>query len=126
MVKKTATACVLAAGLLIGPLGASGWAAGAADEAGAAGAAHRAGVEAAPRAAHTFGVVVSQSGVNVRSKPTTYSKVVKTLAPRQRIGLVCQKRGKWVDGNPVWYRVHGVNGWVAARYVHNLQPVRSC
>ncbi|MFD9377549.1 SH3 domain-containing protein [Streptomyces sp. NPDC059999] len=123
MVKKTATACVLAAGLLIGPLGAPGWAAGAGT---AAGAAHRAGVEAAPKPVYTFGVVVSRWGVNVRSKPTVYSKVVKTLAPRQRIGLVCEKRGKWVDGNPIWYRVHGVNGWVAARYVHNLQPIKPC
>ncbi|MFD5884866.1 SH3 domain-containing protein [Streptomyces sp. NPDC060334] len=123
MVKKTATACVLAAGLLIGPLGASGWAAGAGN---AAGAAHRAGVEAAPKPVHTFGVVVSKWGVNVRSKPTIHSKVVKTLAPRRRIGLVCEKRGKWVDGNPIWYRVHGVNGWVAARYVHNLQPIKPC
>ncbi|MGI5448057.1 SH3 domain-containing protein [Streptomyces sp. CA-243310] len=123
MVKKTATACVLAAGLLIGPLGASGWAAGAGA---GAGAAHRTGVEAAPKPVYTYGVVVSRWGVNVRSKPTIYSKVVKTLAPHQRIGLVCEKRGKWVEGNPIWYRVHGVNGWVAARYVHNLQPIKPC
>ncbi|MFF3214449.1 hypothetical protein ACFYYB_27820 [Streptomyces sp. NPDC002886] len=32
----------------------------------------------------------------------------------------------WVDGKPVWYRLHGSKGWVSARYVHNLQPVRPC
>ncbi|MEU8776997.1 SH3 domain-containing protein [Streptomyces sp. NPDC048606] len=81
---------------------------------------------AAPKAAHPVGEVTSNAPLHVRQKPTVYSKVVKTLRPHQRVRLNCQKRGGWVDGNPVWYRLQGVNGWVSARYVHNLQSVRPC
>ncbi|MET9604817.1 SH3 domain-containing protein [Streptomyces sp. NPDC006512] len=115
MVKKALLTYALAAGVLIGPLGTAGW---AADGLAAGGRAQA--------AAHPVGVVDSRAALNVREKPTVYSKVVKKLRPNQRVALSCQKRGGWVDGNPVWYRLHGSKGWVSARYVHNLQPVRPC
>ncbi|AWZ07896.1 MULTISPECIES: SH3 domain-containing protein [unclassified Streptomyces] len=113
MVKKALLTYALAAGVLIGPLGTAGWAADG------RGSGHAA--ESRP-----VGVVESRTALNVREKPTVYSDVVKKLHPNARVLLSCQKRGGWVDGNPVWYRLHGSKGWVSARYVHNLQPVRPC
>ncbi|KOV05731.1 MULTISPECIES: SH3 domain-containing protein [Streptomyces] len=106
--KKSVLLCALAAGLALGPLGGTGWAA------------------AAPRAAYPVGEVVSDAPLHVREKPTVYSGVVKSLRPGQRVLLSCQKRGGWVDGNPIWYRLQGSRGWVSARFVHDHQPVRAC
>lgn len=110
MVKKVLLTYALAAGVLIGPMGTAGWAAEG-----------RAQADTRP-----VGVVETKAALNVREKPTVYSDVVKKLRPHERVLLSCQKRGGWVDGNPVWYRLHGSKGWVSARYVHNLQPVRPC
>ncbi|MFD5145296.1 SH3 domain-containing protein [Streptomyces sp. NPDC058401] len=114
MVKKALLTYALAAGVLIGPLSTAGWAADGL----------AAGYGRGPSG--PVGVVESRAPLNVREKPTVYSDVVKQLRPHERVLLVCQKRGGWVDGNPVWYRLHGSKGWVSARYVHNLQPVRPC
>ncbi|MFJ9340593.1 SH3 domain-containing protein [Streptomyces sp. NPDC101733] len=115
MVKKALATYALAVGVLIGPLGTAGWAAGGHES-----------TEHARAAAYPVGVVESRAPLNVREKPTAYSEVVKQLHPHERVLLACQKRGGWVDGNPLWYRLHGSKGWVSARYVHNLQPVRPC
>ncbi|MET9610644.1 SH3 domain-containing protein [Streptomyces sp. NPDC006512] len=72
------------------------------------------------------GLVVSPSGVKVRSSPTTGARIVGSLDPWQRIGLSCQAEAKWVEGNDIWYRLHGRSGWVSARYVHNYTNVRWC
>ncbi|MEU4353064.1 SH3 domain-containing protein [Streptomyces virginiae] len=114
---KSVLMCALAAGLALGPLGGAGW---AAQQHGAAPAA------AAPRAAYPVGEVVSDAPLHVRERATVYSPVVKSLRPGQRVLLHCQKRGGWVDGNPVWYRLQGSKGWVSARFVHDHQPVRAC
>ncbi|WP_185921980.1 hypothetical protein [Streptomyces sp. WAC06614] len=34
--------------------------------------------------------------------------------------------GDWVQGNDIWYRLHGKPGWVSARYVHNYTVVPWC
>ncbi|GHI83364.1 hypothetical protein [Streptomyces xanthophaeus] len=102
---KSVLVCTMAASLLLGPAAAAG---------------------AAPRAAYPVGEVVSDAPLNVRQKATVHSGTVKVLRPGQRVLLNCQARGGWVDGNPVWYRLQGAKGWVAARFVHNHQPVRSC
>uniref|UniRef100_A0AAU2K410 SH3b domain-containing protein n=1 Tax=Streptomyces sp. NBC_00049 TaxID=2903617 RepID=A0AAU2K410_9ACTN len=115
--KKSVLMCTLAAGLALGPMSATGWAAErhAADP-----------VASAAQVAYTVGEVVSDEPLNVRRKPTVYSGTVKKLRPGQRVLLACERRGGWVDGNPLWYRLHGSNGWVSARFVHNHQPVRPC
>ncbi|MFK0256421.1 hypothetical protein [Streptomyces sp. NPDC090445] len=117
MVKNAAAVSALVAGAV---LGAGGWT--AAGHAGASAAPER----TAARAAHPQGIVVSRVDLKVRSNPTVYSAAVALLRPQQRVLLNCEKRGGWVAGNPQWYRLQGVNGWVSARYVHNLQPVRAC
>ncbi|MEV8533669.1 SH3 domain-containing protein [Streptomyces sp. NPDC051211] len=124
MVTKAAMVCAVAAGLLAGPTGTSaGWALDDGDRTRVPRTA-KAGPGSEP--AHPVGIVVSEGGLNVRIRPTVTSPVIKTLSPHQRILLTCRTHGNWVDGNPVWYRLHGINGWVSARYVHNLQPVRPC
>ncbi|NXY95373.1 SH3 domain-containing protein [Streptomyces sp. BR123] len=117
MVKKAAVVSAMVAGAV---LGAGGWTA-----AGHSGSPEASGRTAA-RAGHPQGLVVSRVNLKVRSKPTLYSGVVALLRPQQHVLLNCEKRGGWVEGNPQWYRLQGVNGWVSARYVHNLQPVRAC
>ncbi|MGW5850525.1 SH3 domain-containing protein [Streptomyces sp. NPDC055254] len=115
MVKKALLTYALAAGVVIGPLGTAGWAAEGLGPAGSA-----------PAVIRPVGVVETRAPLNVREKPTVHSDVVKKLHPNARVLLSCQRRGGWVDGNPVWYRLHGSKGWVSARYVHALQPVRPC
>ncbi|MFD3543228.1 SH3 domain-containing protein [Streptomyces sp. NPDC058662] len=114
MVKKALLTYALAAGVVVGPLGTAGW---AAEGPGAAGT---------RSVVRPVGVVETRAPLNVRERPTVHSGVVKRLQPNARVLLSCQKRGGFVDGNPVWYRLHGSKGWVSARYVHNLQPVRPC
>jgi hypothetical protein len=117
---------VLAAGLVLGGVGAAvgdqGPGAAAADRA----ASSAAKAPGAAKATYPTGQVDSRTGLYVRSQPTVYSTAIGTLRPRQRVLLNCQKRGGFVQGNPVWYRLQGAKGWVSARYVHNLQPVRAC
>ncbi|MFD3545527.1 SH3 domain-containing protein [Streptomyces sp. NPDC058655] len=76
--------------------------------------------------AYADGLVVSSVGLKVRANATTASRVVGTLAPRQKVRLACQVQANWVEGNNVWYRLHGRPGWVSARYVHNYTNVPWC
>ncbi|MEU3063853.1 hypothetical protein AB0P12_26485 [Streptomyces subrutilus] len=72
------------------------------------------------------GLVVSSSGVKVRANATTTSRVVGSLGPWEKVRLSCQVQAKWVEGNNIWYRLHGQPGWVSARYVHNYTVVEWC
>ncbi|WP_327280464.1 SH3 domain-containing protein [Streptomyces sp. NBC_01205] len=95
-----------------------------------AGEAHTAPKPAAPAEAahnpHVKGVVVSGAPLHVRARPTTTAKVLGTLDPAEEVELSCQAKGAWVEGNNIWYRLHGEPGWVSARFVHNYTPVRWC
>lgn len=75
---------------------------------------------------HVKGAVVSRAPLHVRLRPTTLSKVVRSLGPFAKVELACQAKGSWVEGNNIWYRLHGESGWVSARFVHNYTPVRWC
>ncbi|MFF5704963.1 SH3 domain-containing protein [Streptomyces sp. NPDC012794] len=99
-----------------------------------------------PKPRHALGRVVSQGPLKVRSKPTTRSKALGTVHPRQKLSIVCKQHGEKVDGNDLWYlldRKHdrtAVDGedrvddkmyerkraWVSARYVKDITPVRWC
>ncbi|MER5758773.1 hypothetical protein [Streptomyces sp. NPDC002082] len=102
MVKKALLAYALAAGVLIGRLSTAGWA----DDS-------RGGNGPVQAKGYPVGVVEARAALNVREKPTVYSDVVKQLRPKERGLLSCQQREGWVDGNPVWYRLHGSKGWVS-------------
>ncbi|MEV7611942.1 SH3 domain-containing protein [Streptomyces sp. NPDC089799] len=72
------------------------------------------------------GLVVSSSGVKVRAHASTSARVVGTLDPWKEVRLSCQANGQWVEGNNLWYRLHGKSGWVSARFVHNYTVVPWC
>ncbi|MGO4455909.1 SH3 domain-containing protein [Streptomyces sp. M-16] len=72
------------------------------------------------------GLVVSTSGLKVRAHASTHSRVVGVLDPWQKVRLSCQAEGAWVEGNDIWYRLHGRPGWVSAGYVHNYTRVPWC
>ncbi|MFE6845351.1 SH3 domain-containing protein [Streptomyces sp. NPDC057686] len=78
------------------------------------------------RDAHVKGVVVARVPLHVRHRPTTSAKVIGSLDPYEKVELSCQAKGSWVEGNNIWYRLHGKPGWVSARFVHNYTPVQWC
>ncbi|MFD5507250.1 SH3 domain-containing protein [Streptomyces sp. NPDC127051] len=69
---------------------------------------------------------VSRVSLYVRARPTTSAKVLGSLDPFEKVQLSCQAKGHSVEGNNIWYRLHGEPGWVSARFVHNHTPVRWC
>ncbi|MEV6578776.1 SH3 domain-containing protein [Streptomyces sp. NPDC051582] len=91
----------------------------------AAPAAPETSVESA-QSAHVQGVVVSRVTLHVRARATTSAKVLGSLEPFEKVQLSCQAKGSSVEGNNIWYRLHGEPGWVSARFVHNYTPVRWC
>ncbi|PJE96096.1 SH3 domain-containing protein [Streptomyces carminius] len=84
--------------------------------------------EAAPStltAASSYkGRVIARSGLNVRSKPNTHSKVIGSLPYGKVIHIDCKVNSQNIDGNPRWYKLdrkhHHHDGWVSARYVVNI------
>ncbi|MCC0093722.1 SH3 domain-containing protein [Streptomyces flavotricini] len=75
---------------------------------------------------HVQGVVVSRVALHVRARATTSAAVLGSLDPFEKVQLSCQAKGSTVEGNNIWYRLHGEPGWVSARFVHNYTPVRWC
>ncbi|MFJ3908564.1 SH3 domain-containing protein [Streptomyces vinaceus] len=90
-----------------------------------AAAPEEASVEAA-QSAYVQGVVVSRVTLHVRARATTSAQVLGSLEPSEKVKLSCQAKGSSVEGNNIWYRLHGEPGWVSARFVHNYTPVRWC
>ncbi|MFE5538293.1 SH3 domain-containing protein [Streptomyces sp. NPDC056519] len=78
------------------------------------------------QSAHVEGVVVSRVTLHVRARATTSAQVLGSLEPFEKVKLSCQAKGSSVEGNNIWYRLHGEPGWVSARFVHNYTPVRWC
>lgn len=78
-----------------------------------------------PKHRGSKGKVVARS-LNIRKKPTTYAKVVGSLHKGEIVKLDCKVKSKNVKGNEIWYRLDKRYGWVAARYVKNLDYVPWC
>ncbi|MFJ3172096.1 SH3 domain-containing protein [Streptomyces roseus] len=78
------------------------------------------------RSSYVEGIVVSRVTLHVRARATTSSQVLGSLEPSEKVRLSCQAKGSSVEGNNIWYRLHGEPGWVSARFVHNYTPVRWC
>ncbi|MEU0007962.1 SH3 domain-containing protein [Streptomyces sp. NPDC006314] len=73
------------------------------------------------------GEVVSQTALNVRSRPSTQSALVGSLLPGQAVTIECKTKGQLVDGNRVWYRLaQEPRGWASARFIKNLTPIPPC
>ncbi|MFE3583315.1 SH3 domain-containing protein [Streptomyces vinaceus] len=81
---------------------------------------------ASAQSAYVQGVVVSRVALHVRARATTSAQVLGSLEPSEKVKLSCQAKGSSVEGNYIWYRLHGEPGWVSARFVHNYTPVRWC
>lgn len=64
-----------------------------------------------------WGTVVSGGDLNVRDRPDTGAAVVARLAPGSQDRVECATHGAAVFGNPYWYWLTGVRGWVSAAYV---------
>ncbi|RSS79834.1 SH3 domain-containing protein [Streptomyces sp. WAC06614] len=75
---------------------------------------------------YVIGKVVSKGPLNIRSRPTTHSEVVEKVYPNEKVKIRCKTRGETVAGNDLWYRLPEDDGWIAARYVKNLSPVKWC
>ncbi|MBW1602214.1 SH3 domain-containing protein [Streptomyces sp. JJ66] len=73
-----------------------------------------------------YGRVVARTAVNIRSKPTTHSKVLGSYRHGAKIALDCKVRGQNVNGNNIWYKLYDRHAWVTARYVKNLDYVPWC
>lgn len=67
------------------------------------------------------GQVVAQSGLNVRSDPSTSSEAQATLTDGTELRITCKTQGETIEGDPTWYKL-GFQRWVSARYVANLGP----
>ncbi|MCB5178433.1 SH3 domain-containing protein [Streptomyces antimicrobicus] len=79
-----------------------------------------------PHHRYATGKVVSRGPLNVRSGPTTHSSVVEKVYPDEKVSISCKKHGERVGGNDLWYHLPEDDGWVAARWVKNLSPVKWC
>ncbi|UGY92437.1 SH3 domain-containing protein [Streptomyces gobiensis] len=77
-------------------------------------------------AAHVKGRVIARTGINIRARANTQSRVLGAFRHGAIIKLSCKVRGERVNGNNIWYRLAGRSGFVSARYVVNLAPVKFC
>ncbi|MFC7218080.1 hypothetical protein ACFQLX_07845 [Streptomyces polyrhachis] len=75
----------------------------------------------APRA-----VVTARGGVLVQSSPWHEGPAVNVLARGEQIAVACKTDGRDVSGNGIWFRLAGNPGFVAARYVRNVDGVPWC
>lgn len=73
-------------------------------------------------AAPTYtGVVTSATGLAQRVAPSTHLPRSGTAFRRGAVLVLdCHLNGTVVDGNQRWYKIHGRNAWVSARYVRNV------
>ncbi len=85
-----------------------------------------AAAKAAANSSWANGHVVSRTSLNIRSKPTTHSRVVGHLHSGAYIKIDCKVKGQYVDGNHIWYKLEHKHGWVTARYVKNLRHIEWC
>lgn len=67
------------------------------------------------------GQVVAQSGLNVRSEPSTDSETLATLTNGTELRISCKAEGETIEGDSTWYKL-GFQRWVSARYVADLGP----
>ncbi|WP_344183502.1 SH3 domain-containing protein, partial [Streptantibioticus ferralitis] len=70
---------------------------------------------------HYRGRIIAHSGLNVRQRPTTHSRIVGWHAHGSIVSIRCMVRGESINGNSRWYRMtDGKYGWSSGRYIHDL------
>ncbi|MEU9749185.1 MULTISPECIES: SH3 domain-containing protein [Streptomyces] len=65
------------------------------------------------------GRVIAKPSLNVRKNPNTNRPPIGSIPYGTVIELRCKVNGEVVDGNPRWYLLKN-GGWVAARWVENI------
>ncbi|OEJ36473.1 hypothetical protein BGM19_38270 [Streptomyces agglomeratus] len=73
-----------------------------------------------------YGRVTANTGVWIRSRPTTHSTVLGSFRSGAKIPLACKAYGQKIDGVRIWYKLGHGSGWVTGRYVKNLNPIAWC
>ncbi|MFI1681720.1 SH3 domain-containing protein [Streptomyces sp. NPDC020607] len=64
-----------------------------------------------------WGTVVSGPDLKVRDEPSTHGSILAKMPYGSEDRVKCAVRGMSVHGNPHWYWLEGVRGWVSAEYV---------
>ncbi|MFF1380683.1 SH3 domain-containing protein [Streptomyces sp. NPDC058308] len=64
-----------------------------------------------------WGTVVSGPDLKVRDEPSTHGEILAKLPPGSQDRVKCAVSGMTVRGDPHWYWLEGVRGWVSAAYV---------
>ncbi len=71
------------------------------------------------------GKVISRTGLNVRTGPSTRNRVLDVLPHGAIVRIECKVHGQNVDGNSLWYKLNDrrfAKGFAAARYIRNVGP----
>ncbi|WP_055566121.1 SH3 domain-containing protein [Streptomyces atriruber] len=64
-----------------------------------------------------WGTVVSGPDLKVRDEPSTHGSILAKLPYGSQDRVKCAVQGTSIHGNPHWYWLEGVRGWVSAAYV---------
>ncbi|WP_326796523.1 SH3 domain-containing protein [Streptomyces sp. NBC_01808] len=72
------------------------------------------------------GVVIAKPGVLIRSQPTTASHEKGFIPRGEIVWIECKVEGQDVFGNSLWYKIGSHNGFVAARWVKNVDHIPFC
>lgn len=68
------------------------------------------------------GRVIAHPSLYVRKTPNTNYKPIRSIPYGTVIDIKCKSNGEVVDGNPRWYLLKE-GGWVAARWVDNINGI---
>ncbi|MQY15028.1 hypothetical protein SRB5_52050 [Streptomyces sp. RB5] len=71
-------------------------------------------------------VVTAKGGVLVLDSVWHINPAINVLARGEQAGIKCKVAGRDVYGNGIWFKLAGNPGFVPARYVKNVDPVRDC
>ena len=75
--------------------------------------------DASTKSAPAQGKVVARTALTAHTAPSTHAGANGSYKHGKVIGIDCKMTGTSVGGNKVWYKVHGEQRWVSARYVAN-------
>ncbi|MFC7220058.1 hypothetical protein ACFQLX_18080 [Streptomyces polyrhachis] len=70
------------------------------------------------------GVVVSDSRLYVRQRPSTHSPITGALRPGDTGPVYCAVKGELVNGNPWWLWIG--EGWASSEYIDATRDVDDC
>lgn len=72
------------------------------------------------------GVVIAKPGILIRSQPTTHSRKMGFIPRGEIVWIDCKVDGQDVFGNGIWYKLKSHNGFLAARWVKNVDRIPYC